>query len=65
MEKGIVHLAGERARIFIGVAQVGPADIVHKKQIAGENGERLGILTDQERKAVGRMAGRFEELDLE
>ncbi len=61
----IVELAGERARIFIRIAQVGPADVVHEKQVAGEDRDRLTVLADEKGKAVGRMSRGFAELDLE
>ncbi len=59
MVERIVELARERAWIFIGVAQIGPADVVHEEQVAGEDGDWLAAFVDKKRQAVRRMSRRF------
>ena len=65
VKERIVKFARERVRIFIGIAQVGTADVAYEKQVAGEDGGRLAAFMHEKRKAVRRMARRFEQLDLE
>ena len=61
----IVKFPGKCARIFVCVAKIGPADIIHEKQIAGENDNRLFSFAHKKRETIGRMTGRFEQFDVE
>ena len=61
----IVELAREIARIFIRIAQVGPADVVHEEQVAGEDRGRFVLFPNEKGKTIRRMARRLEQFDLE
>jgi len=61
----IVKLARQFARVFIRVTQIGPANVVHKKQIAGENDYRPAVFPNEKRETVRRVPRRLEQFDFE